>query len=312
MKSVTALPAIESTLVATFDGLDKVPPGHFEPKLISMNYSGGKQSACLVWMILRDEIEVDLDKLIILNADPGMENELTYEYNSMIFDLVRSKGIYIETVAGPNLREDILALKGNGRTRLDNPPYWTKKPTGREGKLKQCCTQYYKIGPMDRAIRRILEERYGIPAVPGFSRMGHNIVEKWIGFTHDEFSRAKEPDQKYIYFRYPLYDLRMDKLDVLKYYYDRDLPIPPRSVCNACFANGLTTLKDMHDNRPEDWKQAVAVDNAVRNWTQIGVNFPVYVSKTLLSLEELAERGFELDDQEDQDGHSCDSGYCFL
>ncbi len=310
MESVTALPAIESTLVATFDGLDKVSPGHFNPKLISMNYSGGKQSACLVWMILRDEIEVDLDKLVILNADPGMENELTYEYNSMIFDMARSKGIHIETVAGPNLREDILALKKNGRTRLDNPPYWTKKPTGREGKLKQNCTRYYKIEPMDRAIRRILDERYGIK--PNNSKLGHNVVEKWIGFTHDEFSRVKEPKQRYVYFRYPLYDLRMDQIDVLKYFHDRDIPIPPRSVCNACFANGLNTLKDMHDNRPDDWKQAVAVDNAVRNWTQIGVNFPVYVSKTLISLEELAERDFQLDDQEDQDGHSCDSGFCFL
>ena len=44
----------------------------------------------------------------------------------------------------------------------------------------------------------------------------------------------------------------------------------------------------MHDERPDDWQQAVAVDNAVRDWRQIGVNDEVYVSKSLLPLEKVS------------------------
>ena len=54
----------------------------------------------------------------------------------------------------------------------------------------------------------------------------------------------------------------------------------------------------MHEYRPEDWKQAVAVDKAVRDWKQIGVNDEVYVSKSLLPLEELAAQNFGADEGE--------------
>ena len=247
------------------------------------------------------------DNFIVLNADPGMENSKTYEYVTMMFEKCREAEIECRTVDGPNLYEDLVNLPNTDNTRLDNPPYWTKSKDGNRGRLMQCCTKFYKIAPMDREIREILEERFGISRKS--SRIGEGIVEKWIGFAHDERHRIKTPPQKYVHFCYPLIEMKMKTADVLRFFEENDLPIPPRSVCNACFANNVEYLKKMHDERPDDWKQAVAVDKAVRDWQQIGVKDEVYVSKSLLPLEELAAQNFGADEGEHDEW--CQTGYCF-
>ena len=145
------------------------------------------------------------------------------------------------------------------------------------------------------------------------TRLGEDTVCKWIGFSQDEWMRIKEAKQKYIYFEYPLIERRMTKTDIAVYYLKHNLQPPPRSVCNACFANDVATFKEMHDNRPDDWAQAVAVDEAIRDLTQIGVVDECFVSSTLLPLRELAARGFILDAKvAEQDSESCHSGHCFV
>lgn len=259
-------------------------------------------------MVLRGDLEKP-ENFLVLNADPGMENSNTYRYTQMMFERCQGAGIRAFTAEGPNLYRDLVGLKGSRASRIDNPPYWTRSEKGKRGRLLQKCTKRYKIDPMDRAIRQVLEEDFKISRKS--KRLGVGVVEKWIGFSFDEVYRMKDSKQKYIRFEYPLIDLRMNKSDVVQYFQDNDLPIPPRSVCNACFANGLNTFRDMHKNRPADWKQAVEVDRAVRDLSQIMVKDEVYVSSTLIPLEDLASNDFELPDKEDSDNYSCDSGYCF-
>lgn len=279
-----------------------------EPRITALNFSGGRQSSALLWMVLRGDIPKP-DNFVVLHADPGMENSRTYDYVRFMFEECRRAGIHAETVEGPNLYHDLTSPEG---TRLDNPPYWTLNNEGRRGRLNQKCTRYYKIRPMDKALRKIMEERLDIPFER--RRVGYGVAEKWIGFTTSEASRVKPPRQKYQVFRYPLIDLGMTNEDVIQYFRDHDLPIPPRSVCNACFANGLQTLKRMHDERPRDWAQAVEVDRAARDGTRYGITDRVYVSKMCVPLEELAARGFQLtkEDRSDDEDLSCDSGYCFV
>ncbi len=311
-----------------------------DPLLTVLNFSGGKQSSALLWMVLRGDIEQP-ENFVVLNANPGMENHLTYEYVNKMKQLCADKDIYFETVSGPNLYKDLTNLvtinvKGTPLT-IDNPPYWTKstkKGKGKVGRLMQKCTRHYKVRPMDRAVRRLLTARHGFSL--DTRRLPRGCVEKWIGFALDEKSRVTNPDprQKHIVYRYPLIEMSYTKECVENYFLENNLPIPPRSVCNACFANGLNTLKEMYYNRPEDWKQAVEVDNKIRNLQAYGVTKEVYVSKTLVPLEDLPKFDFDAllikkyidgdfdPDQEtvfisdkidstDDDDWSCDSGYCF-
>lgn len=283
------------------------------PLLTVLSFSGGKQSSALLWMVLLGLLDVDLENFAVINADPGMENSLTYDYVDMMFDQCREKGIYYVTVKNGNLYEDIINLKNTKKKRLDNPPYWTRnKKTGSMGRLRQSCTLAYKIIPYDREIRNILERNYGISKKS--KRIGNNIVEKWIGFTYSEIERIKPSPRKYWYFSYPLIDMKWTNDDVINFYSEYNLPIPPRSVCNACFANGLSTFKEMYDHRPEDWKQAINVDNSIRDWSQIKIKDDVFVSNTLIPLEELAENDFDISKIKSnlENDYSCDSGYCFL
>ncbi len=204
------------------------PDEDAEPLLTVLNYSGGRQSSCLLWLVLRGEIEVP-EHFIVMNADPGMENSETYQYNEMMFGECAKAGITAITAEGPDLYRDLVGLGESGMTRIDNPPYWTKDEQGKQGKLMQKCTRHYKIAPMDRAIRIVLEERFDIGRRS--SQMGPGIVEKWIGFAWDEIFRLKDSMQKYITFRYPLIDMRWTREDVRAFFGERGLPLPPRSVC---------------------------------------------------------------------------------
>lgn len=283
-----------------------------EPLLQVLSFSGGKQSSALLWMVLLGKLDIDKDKFVVLNADPGMERSETYKYVRKLKIECEKSGIYFKTVEGGDLYDDIINLKNTNKTRFDNPPYWTMNEDGSKGRLRQSCTQHYKIKPMDKEIRRLLWERYGIPI--NRKRLGNNIVEKWIGFTLSEVERVKPSRTKYAYFRYPLIEMRMTNKDVIQFYNDNGLPIPMRSVCNACFANGLETFRDMFNNHKDDWEQAVNVDNSIRDLTQVKIKSPCFVSNTLISLEELADNEFDLSNFEknlDED-YSCDSGYCFL
>jgi len=283
------------------------------PSLTVLNFSGGTQSSCLAWMVIRGEIEVDLDRFVIMTADPGMENSHTYEYNEMIGEECKAAGIECYKASGPDLYSDLINL--DSKTRIDNPPYWIKRDDGSVGMLRQLCTKYYKIDPMLKSVRKILNQKFGTPFPPASKNMP--VVEQWIGFSADEMRRAnkatgnkKRPE--YSKLRYPLIELGMNATDVHNYFVTIGKPSPARSLCNGCFAHGLRSLKDMHDNRPGDWRQAVAVDQSIRDMSCLGVKYPAFVSKTLVPLEELAERDFDLGNVRKNDIHSCDTGMCFV
>lgn len=280
------------------------------PKMTVLNYSGGTQSAGLLWMVLRGDLEMP-EHFVVVNADPGMENSETYEYNKRMERECAAAGIEYHTVEGPNLYEDILRCAVFGEKRIDNPPFWVRKhKDGKIGRLKQKCTSHYKIAPMDRVIRTYMEKHLGISSKS--KRLGRGVVEKWIGFSADELDRISEPSQFYVAFRFPLVEKGLKKDEVIQYLKDNGLPVPPRSVCNACFANDADHFRDMYYNRPRDWQQAVRVDEAIREGSIFGVtDGDCFVFQGCIPLKALAERDFRWS-RADQKDYKCDNGHCFI
>lgn len=300
--------------------------------LTVINYSGGKPSRMLVERVLRREVP-EPPYCVVMNADPGAEDNRTYALNKELEIRCWERGIPYFKVPGPNLYQDLVSLTVKSK-RVDNPPYWVVKPDGRIGRLFQKCTSFYKVAPMDREVRRLLWDFHGIPIN---RKRFDGIVEKWIGFTYNEKDRSSEPNQKYVRFRYPFIEEKITIDDVVKWFNDRNIPLNPRSVCNFCFSNGLEYYREMYETRPDEWRKAVLVDEAVRHGLE-GVTGTVYVSRTCLPLQTLAQQGFRLSpdqvealrnkmqpDEEtffptkaskevetDQDEYSCDSGACFL
>jgi len=280
------------------------------PSITTLSYSGGKQSHALLEMVLSGIIPMP-QNFVVTNADPGMENENSYRFVGRMRERCQKQGIPFLT-AKTTLALDLLTFKERGLTRIDNPPYWTKnRLTGKKGKMRQTCTSAYKVKPMRRLIREFMSQQFGIN--PKATR-GIPKVETWIGFSADEKGRADraKSDVKFVTLRFPLIEMGITKQGVETFFRDNNLESPPPSVCNACFANGLATLKEMYYNRPDDWEKAVAIDESVRDMTQVGIKDEVFVSQTLISLKELAARNFLEREPEKFREYRCNSGMCFV
>lgn len=279
-----------------------------KPWVTALAYSGGKQSHVILEMVLRGDLERPKN-FIVLNANPGMENSISYQFVNEMEARCKDAGIPFLRCER-NLYKELIELKESGKTRFDTPPLWTKnRETGKRGRLMQKCTGAYKIAPMDRALRRWMHDNIGIPIKA--TNLGRNSCRRWIGFSNDEWIRIKESKKEYEYCEYPLIDKKMGEKEITAYYIKNNIKIPPRSVCNACFANDVAYLKDMHKNRPSDWQQAVNVDEAIRDLTQIGVRDECYVSSTLIPLKKLAEMNFIIPKGLEEIDSRCHSGYCF-
>jgi len=272
-----------------------------------ISFSAGTGSSALCWMVLRGIIPRP-KRLLVQYADPGMENSGSYVYRDMLFDELKKADIPCAIVPGPSLYRDIITLRERSATRIDSPPYFVAKANGKRGQLMQKCTQYYKIAPMNKHLRQWIRHKYWCRSVrPG-------MIERWIGFTADEQMRIKPSRTQYVTFRYPLIELGLSKCDLASWYKSENIPIPPRSVCNACFANSVEFYRKMSAERPADFQQACAVDETVRDWSQVGVVYPVFVSDTLKPIREITSDNTDniKDYHYDLESQACTSGFCFV
>ena len=281
---------------------------HADKLLTVLNFSGGKQSSCILWMVLRGDLPRPVP-FIVLTADPGMEDSRTYEYVAMMQGLCKEAGIEAYTVPGPNLYEDLISYRERGVSWMDHPAYWVLKEDGSVGRMRQQCTKAYKVKPMDRFLRGWMEENLGIrrKATPP----AHCVV-KWIGFSYNETCRIKPSRERYIRFEYPLVDTLMADDDVLAYFEDNGLPVPPRSVCTACFANTPRYFRDMMHERPQDWERTCLVDDYIRCMRAIQITQgDVFITKDCVPLREMPTSLFLDLPEEEGPGEMCESGYCF-
>jgi hypothetical protein len=284
------------------------------PLITCLSYSGGVQSHGILRMVLAGMIPRPT-RFCVVAADPGMENSGTYEAIEWARFVCGEANIPFLMAGGPSLYRDIISLKSTDKTRLDTPPLWTKNDDGSIGILIQKCTAHYKIAPIKRAVRRELYRLFAIP-VDRYLGLSDGCVEQWIGFTADEAGRVEgllnsPTNVAYVRFAFPLVGMGLTKADVVAIYEKHEWALPPRSMCNACPFHGLKSLRQMHDEQPEDWQQAVNVDEACRDLTQIGVKSPCYVSGTMKPLIELAAMGFTLPDVIENDLAQCPTGACF-
>lgn len=280
-----------------------------KPVLTTLSYSGGKQSHMLLEMVLCGDLPRP-DPFLVTNADPGMENEESYPVVAKMQQRCTAAGINF-TISKTTLKQDLLTFKERKLIRIDNPPYWTRnRVTGKKGRLMQKCTKYYKVFAMRVEIRKFLHVKFGVP----LNSTHLPPVETWVGFAADEQDRAAKAksDVKFITLRFPLIELGLTKQDVEDKYLDYCLAAPPPSVCNACYANGLSTLEAMYHQRPNDWEQAVSVDESIRDMRQVGVADECFVSKTLIPLKDLPKLNFMRNDPSYFKEHRCNSGVCFI
>lgn len=158
--------------------------------------------------------------------------------------------------------------KGNLRTDAIDPqhryasiPYFVRNPDGTEGMGRRQCTSEYKLAPINRKVRELLGAE-----PPEFRRVPKGqVAEQWIGFSTDEVGRVSDKDHvSYITKRYPLLELGMDRKACERWLRSHGWTSVTKSACIGCPYAGNRQWRDLRDNRPEEWADAVEFDAAIR------------------------------------------------
>lgn len=225
-----------------------------DPTIRALSLGAGVQSTTLALLA----IEGALPKPdVAIFADTGWEPAAVYRQVDRIAEALTSAGIEFIRVANGDLRHDAI----NPDHRYASIPYFVRNPDGSDGMGRRQCTSEYKLTPINRKVRELLGA-----APPAYRRVKRGqVCEQWIGFSVDEIGRVSDKDQLlYIQKRYPLLELGMSRKDCRHWLTARGWGDTAKSACIGCPFHGNRQWRDLRDNHPDEWADAVAFDESIR------------------------------------------------
>lgn len=256
------------------------------PKLRLISLGAGVQSTTMALMAAHGEIGPMPDAAIF--ADTGWEPQPVYDHlrwlasgNVLPFP--------VHIVANGNIRENILARRNTTGGRFAAIPWFTLNPDGSKGMGRRQCTSEYKLTPLMWKMRDLL-------GVDRRARIPKGAVEVWVGISTDEAMRMKPARQKWQTNRWPLIEKEMSRNDCLRWIERNGYPPPPKSACIGCPFHSDAMWREMRDQRPDEWADAVAVDAALRIGDNRGIRATEYMHRQCVPLGQVdlstaAERG---------------------
>lgn len=287
-----------------------------EPTLRLLSLGAGVQSTTLALLAVEGALP-GLDGAIF--ADTGWEPAGVYRQLDRIAAVLVAAGIPLHRVSQGNLREDAI----NPAHRFASVPYFVRNPDGSSGMGRRQCTAEYKLTPISRKVRELLGAK-----APEFRRVPKDrVAEQWIGFSTDEVGRVSDKHGTlYERKRYPLLELGMSRKDCEHFLARRGWGDTAKSACIGCPFHGNRQWRELRDNRPDEWADAVEFDRQIRKGGARGLplNGEAFLHRSRIPLDiapinrvtrkELQERQvdiFDLLEKGDPDGcspYGCRSG----
>lgn len=254
--------------------------GPTESDLTVLSLGAGVQSTALLLMAVHGEFDRLPDVAIF--ADTGWEPKGVYAHLDWL-EAEFGDTVPIRRVSAGSIREDVLGAVGSDKVgRVGQPPFYVREdnPDNPDdgGRLWRRCTREYKIEPINREIRHLLGVAKG-------GRVKHR-VEQWFGISVDEIGRMKPARDRWINSRWPLIERRMTRLDCLAWLRQHGYPEPPKSACVGCPFHSSRVWREMRDNHPDEWADAVAFDKAIRRGIP-GVTGEAYLHRSFVPLDEV-------------------------
>lgn len=249
-----------------------------------LSLGAGVQSSTLALMAAEGEIAPP-DCAIF--ADTGWEPRAVYEW---LHGYLAPRLTYpLHVVSAGDLRADQVTARARGSERNAGDARWASLPyfirdreTGSPGMIRRQCTGEYKIRPIEKAVRGLLglKPRQRWPT--------ERAVTQWYGISLDELQRTKlelDPAALWRVNRYPLIELRMTRHDCLAWMERHGHPRPPRSACIGCPFHSNREWREMRNERPDEFADAVQFDRAIRK--SGGVRGDTYLHQDRIPLEEV-------------------------
>lgn len=247
------------------------------PHLTVLSLGAGVQSSTLYLMALQGELAIDA----AIFADTGWEPQAVYRHLAWLETL---DGPPLYRVSAGNLRQDLLETVAGTRARVSHPPLYVRDddPADPGGQLWRSCTKAYKIVPIVRQIRALLQAQ-GLPS----PRQGARVSQV-LGISLDELHRASPSRVRWITVVWPLLARRMTRQDCLTWLRRHGYPLPPKSSCLGCPYHSNAHWLQMQRTQPDDeWASTVAVDTALRQGSRLpSCTGQVYLHRSMRPLQE--------------------------
>lgn len=253
-------------------------------KPVIHSYGGGTQSVAISVLVAQGKLPRP-ERVVI--ADTGREASSTWSYlDEYVRPLLAGVGLEVEVAPHSLATVDLYSASGDLLI-----PAFTET-----GKLPTFCSSEWKKRVVGRYLR---EQGYG----------PENPVVEWMGFSLDEVGRCKPSGIAWRDYRWPLiFDAPMRRGECAEVARRAGLPTPPKSSCWMCPFRQNSQWRDLRDNYPEDWQEAVEFDEEIRRNDGRGGVF-VHMSAKPLAEADLEERDAPqlalFGDTDD-----CGSGYC--
>lgn len=209
-----------------------------------ISLGAGVQSTTMALMAAHGEITPMPDFAIF--ADTQDEGAGTYAHLDWLVSVLPFQ---VRRISHGHLSEALLS--GVDEARI--PAF-----VGAGGLANRQCTRNYKIRPIRREVRALLETGPRNHIAPG-------SVEQWIGISIDEADRMKPAGVQFMVNRFPLIEKRMTRQDCERWLLDNGYPIPPKSACVYCAFQSHKQWKARKETHPEEFAMACGVDRALRS-----------------------------------------------
>lgn len=231
-----------------------------KPTLRILSLGAGVQSTTLL-MLSAEGTLPKLDAAVF--ADTGWEPAAVYEHlDRLDREVAQPAGIPIHRVSAGNIRRDAL----DPEHRFASMPLFIKNPDGGDGMTRRQCTSEYKLKPIKAQVRQMLGYPHPTPVPRGV------YVEQWIGISRDEFGRAKDSGIQYLHSVFPLLDIDgaadgregWTRQDCIRYLRANGWASTPKSACIGCPFHGNAQWRQLRDEHPNEWADAVDFDRSIR------------------------------------------------
>lgn len=215
-------------------------------KILSLG--AGVQSTTLALMAASGELGDMPDAAIF--ADTGWEPKHVYDH---LDRLEKALPFPLYRVSQGNLRQDIESASNSTGQKFAAIPWFMRMNDGSIAMGRRQCTAEYKLRPIQR---KVVELHDGKRPKGG--------TEMWIGISTDEAIRMKPSRVQYIVNRWPLIERRMNRNDC-KRWLERHGWDAPKSSCIGCPFHSNHHWRELKQNHPDEWADALAVDEIIRN-----------------------------------------------
>lgn len=202
-------------------------------------------------MLLVHAIEQGTPPDAVVFADTGWEPRAVYAALWRSAELCAAHDVPLYVVRNGDLYVDTLTP---GR-RSASIPYWLVGDDGKAGRMRRQCTGEYKIAPIRRHVRALLERKLGTRSLSGV------LVRMTIGISLDEQRRCTPSNVRYIEHAYPLVDMSLTRDDCDVWLRERGWHVP-KSACIGC---PFRSAEQWQALEPAELDNAIAFDDEIRS-----------------------------------------------